>query len=163
MAHTINPRTIVIVSMTSASKRYGHRRTHGMSQTRTYAAWANMLRRCYNPKHDRYDRYGGRGISVCNRWRKFAEFFADMGECPEGFSIERQQVDGNYEPTNCIWLPLTKQSANRRTVIRVLFEGREYCLAELARLHGLSPRVAQQRVKRLKWSPLRAGTEPLMS
>ena len=88
--------------------------SHGMSNTPTYRSWAHMLDRCRNPKNDSWDYYGGRGITVCEEWTDFAQFLADMGERPEGTSIDRIDVDGNYEPGNCRWADHTTQINNRR-------------------------------------------------
>ena len=89
-------------------------RTHGMTNTFEFRVWTAMRRRCTDTNHPRYHRYGGRGITVCKRWAKFENFFADMGLCPfEKGSIERTNNDRGYTPSNCIWLPKTQQSRNR--------------------------------------------------
>lgn len=92
---------------------------HGMTNSFEFAAWTAMRKRCQYKKHKAYPQYGGRGITVCSRWADFRNFYADMGECPypKG-SIERVDVDGNYEPSNCLWLPKSLQSANRRNVLK---------------------------------------------
>lgn len=88
--------------------------THGRTNTFEHNVWLAMRRRCNDPKHPRYARYGGRGISVCKRWEKFENFFADMGQCPfANGSIERKDNNKGYTPSNCIWLPKSKQSKNR--------------------------------------------------
>jgi len=73
-----------------------------------------MKTRCLNPKNRAWKYYGGRGITICERWLKFENFFADMGERPEGMSIERVDTDGNYEPDNCKWATVDEQAASRR-------------------------------------------------
>jgi hypothetical protein len=73
-----------------------------------------MMARCYNPRDPAYRNYGGRGISVCERWHSFVNFFADMSERPSGKSLDRINNDGNYEPSNCGWATRTEQSRNRR-------------------------------------------------
>ena len=79
-----------------------------------FNAWVTMLQRCQNPNAHAYERYGGRGIKVCFRWWTFANFIADMGPRPDGCSIERIDNDGDYEPTNCKWIPLGEQNKNKR-------------------------------------------------
>src|SRR4051812_1318133 len=71
-------------------------RTHGMRHTPEYRTWMSMMTRCYNPNHDSYQHYGGRGILVCERWHKFEHFFSDMGARPSGTSLDRINVNGNY-------------------------------------------------------------------
>ena len=88
-------------------------------QTKTYTAWCNMKARCNNPKASGYKNYGGRGIKVSPRWDKFANFIADMGECPEGMTIERNDVNADYSPENCRWIPALEQNHNKRTTLWV--------------------------------------------
>jgi hypothetical protein len=74
-----------------------------------------MVRRCTNPASDDWLRYGGRGITVCSRWLRFDNFFADMGPCPDNLSLDRINNDGNYEPGNCRWTTFEQQMRNRRS------------------------------------------------
>lgn len=104
-----------------ASRRGGNP-IHGKCYTPEYHVWRMMKNRCFNPRVARYEIYGGRGITVCERWLTFANFYADMGPRPEGvsaggralFSIERIDNDGNYEPGNCVWATSQQQSLNKR-------------------------------------------------
>ena len=85
------------------------------NKSRTYHSWDHMIQRCTNPKNTSYEYYGGRGISVCTRWlNSFENFLEDMGERPEGTSIDRINNDGNYEPNNCRWATKLEQLQNRR-------------------------------------------------
>jgi hypothetical protein len=90
--------------------------THGQSRPRspTYRVWAGMIGRCLIPTDSSFKDYGGRGITVCDRWRRFEDFLADMGERPAGRSIDRINNDGDYEPGNCRWATPTEQRLNQR-------------------------------------------------
>jgi hypothetical protein len=90
----------------------------GVTGTRTHNSYRNMLERCRDPNHIGWEHYGGRGITVCDRWNpkagSFENFLADMGERPEGKTLDRINVDGNYEPSNCRWATPAEQAGNRR-------------------------------------------------
>lgn len=87
---------------------------HGLTHTAEWKVWARMRRRCYSPKYHCYDRYGGRGITICERWNEFNNFLADVGQRPgPDFSIERIDNDGNYEPSNCKWATKLEQCRNK--------------------------------------------------
>ena len=87
---------------------------HGMCGTPEYRAWGGMIQRCTNPKDRTFKNYGGRDIQVCDRWRKFTNFFSDMGLRPEGLSIDRINNNGNYEKSNCRWATWIEQNNNKR-------------------------------------------------
>jgi len=93
-----------------------HGESYGKNRTLEYNCWQVMIQRCTNEKNPNYSRYGGRGITVCDRWLKsFENFISDMGRKPKKeYSIERVDVNGNYCPENCIWIPMSDQHKNRR-------------------------------------------------
>lgn len=89
--------------------------THGKSHTKTYRCYRAMIRRCYNKSQINYERYGNRGIKVCDRWlESFENFLEDIGECPKGYQLDRIDNDGNYEPNNCRWVTPKTNANNRR-------------------------------------------------
>ena len=88
---------------------------HGACGTKTYVTWRNMVSRCHSPSSSGNSKYGARGIHVCERWHAFENFLHDMGECPDGYSIERENNFLGYQPGNCSWIPLSKQQKNKRS------------------------------------------------
>lgn len=98
--------------------RSSYFRVHGENRkTIEHSTWQAMIERCSNPNHPRFHRYGGRGIEVCDRWKKYENFLYDMGRRPSsGYSLDRIDNDGNYEPTNCRWATSSQQYANMSKV-----------------------------------------------
>jgi len=128
-----------------------------------YAIWKGIKKRCYSPKCNNYESYGGRGIRVCERWlNSFEAFRDDMGERP----TPRHQLDrfpdnnGNYEPGNCRWATRTQNGRNTRHNRVVEFRGEKRCLSEWGELLGISSTVIYTRLYQ-GWSVERALTEPL--
>lgn len=103
---------------------------HGMSGSRVYCIWRGMRGRCENPRDKRWSDYGGRGITVCERWRSFSNFYADMGVPPDDFSIERIDNDRGYEPANCRWASRKEQQRNRRGNVVIELNGVALTLVE---------------------------------
>lgn len=99
------------------------RRTHGLSGTSEYRTWLDMIIRCESPANEQWKNYGGRGISVCERWMEFENFIADMGPRPPGLTIERINNDGNYEPSNCKWATMSEQNRNKRNTRKGVVAG----------------------------------------
>lgn len=94
--------------------------THGLNRSLTHRIWCNMKTRCTNPKATGYNRYGGRGVTICDRWQSFENFLEDMGECPSGMSLDRYpNRSGNYDPDNCRWATRQEQGENRDSTRRL--------------------------------------------
>lgn len=125
-------------------------------------AWANTIRKCYNPKHHDYKYYGARGITVCDSWRaSFSNFLTDMGERPEGLTLERIDNEGNYEPKNCRWATRQEQTDNRRTTATVEWQGEKLTVAAWERRFGWKAGVLKARLNRLGYSLEEAFTKPV--
>lgn len=128
----------------------GTRTTHGKSEhgNRTYKSWCHMRDRCRNPNSKRYADYGGRGITVCDRWDSFENFLSDMGERPDGKTLDRYpDVNGNYEPGNCRWATTKQQANNVRRSVFLEFDGRRMTASEWGEEIGICQKLIRQRIK----------------
>lgn len=95
-------------------KHMKHGHSAGRAQTKTYKAWRDMLTRCLNPRARSYKNYGGRGVKVCDRWLVFSNFLEDMGECPDGLTLDRSEADDGYYKENCAWAGWDDQALHKR-------------------------------------------------
>lgn len=120
-------------------------------KSRTYQSWTNMMTRCYNPNVREYGAYGGRGIVVCDRWHQFENFLEDMGERPEGLTLDRKDVKGNYEPENCQWADRVTQSRNRMSTINVTVGDKTQCLKDWSEELSVPYTTLYRKYKRGTW------------
>lgn len=135
-------------------------RTHGMAGSRTHHSWKAMLTRCRNHNFPGFYKHGGRGIEVCDRWLKFENFLSDMGERPEGMTLDRIDNNGDYEPGNCRWATPEEQNLNTRQNHRLSFGGESLTISEWSKRFGFKRGVLESRIRR-GWSVDRALTESI--
>lgn len=142
----------------STARKHGHAFTGMIS--REYRIWENMRQRCLNPKASHYARYGGRGISICERWNDFALFYADMGPCPtQKHSIDRIDNDGGYEPENCRWVTQTEQMRNSSRIKLIEYRGEQVPVSHAIRQSCVSPQTFYRRIAE-GWTVEKALTAP---
>lgn len=136
--------------------------THGESRkTREYKIWGGMIQRCDNSNSKAFRHYGGRGISVCRRWKKYENFLADMSRSPSPeHSLDRINNNGNYEPENCRWATWNEQARNRKTNKLLEYNGKSQCLAAWAEELGINYGTLNGRLKR-GMTVERAFTQPV--
>jgi hypothetical protein len=129
-----------------------------------YHIWKAMIRRCYNQKDHAYHNYGGRGISVCQRWREsFVDFLSDVSPRPSGMLLDRRDNNGDYSPNNFRWSTRKEQNSNRRNCILVEVCGEQVTLAEASRRAGINKRVVHARVHDYHWTTDMALSVPVGS
>jgi hypothetical protein len=129
--------------------------THGKTNTKTYSMWLAMRNRCNRINQD----YSARGITYDKRWDSFENFYLDMGEAPEGMSLDRIDVNGNYEKSNCRWATREQQANNTRANVFVEWQGKNQTLAQWAKELSMDYDKLRSRIVRYKWSLDRAFTE----
>jgi hypothetical protein len=145
---------------TATSRRHGHAGTDRKVASKTYTTWATMTQRCHNPSNSKYRMYGANGICVCPEWRdSFAAFLQDMGERPEGMTIDRIDGSRGYEPGNCRWASPKTQQRNLKTNVFVEYQGHKKCLAEWAEIYAIHPKTLGFRIKS-GWDLTAAFTTP---
>lgn len=137
---------------------------HGQSSgplSAMYRAWNMTKQRCLNPRQRDYGRYGGRGVTICERWLDFDAFVEDMGPRPSGATLERTDNSRGYEPGNCVWAPRKQQTRNRDITLRMTVAGETRPLVEWAELSGISYDTLKARYCRLGWTPGRCVSTPV--
>lgn len=146
-----------------SAKRYATEITkHGKSGSLIYKRWRAMITRCNNASQVGFKSYGGRGITVCDRWLNFNNFYKDMGEPPfPGATLDRIDNNANYEPTNCKWSTRVEQGSNKRNNRMITFQGETRTLSEWARKTNLPMKTLWCRIFQRSWSVERALSEPL--
>lgn len=148
---------LMLERVRAAHTVHGH--TPRGKRTRTYESWLHLINRCTNANDPKFSYYGGKGVTVCERWRtSFANFLADMGECPPGLEIDRWPDKlGNYEPGNCRWATELQQQRNKSSNRIVTFAGVTGCVAEVCEHFGIPYQRVNSRLHR-GWSVERAFT-----
>lgn len=139
--------------------------THGMSKTRIYKEWKGIKDRCLNPKNKAYHNYGVRGIRVCQEWLDdFMNFYnwAMANGYSDNLTIERENVNGNYCPENCCWIPLKEQSKNTRKNVILEYHGEKRIMSEWAKYSGIKYQTFVRRIKAYGWSIEKAIETPVM-
>jgi hypothetical protein len=119
-----------------------------------------MITRCINPNNERYKDYGGRGITVCDRWLKFENFLEDMGECPPGLTLDRIKNNLGYYHGNCHWTTPKQNNRNKRNNHLITFNGKTQCLSAWAEQLNISRTTLWCRINRYNWSIEKALTIP---
>lgn len=132
---------------------------HRLSGTKTYSVWDLMHRRCEDPRHPNFKNYGARGIVVCGRWTDVRKFHEDMGNPPDGMTLDRIDNNGPYEPGNCRWAPRHDQNRNMRSNRFIGYNNETLCLTDWAARIGLSSGGLHNRLAR-GWSLDVALTTP---
>lgn len=128
-------------------------RTHGKSKDRLFFVWQSMINRCNNEKDKSYNYYGGRGITVCDEWRKFEPFcdWVMANGYNDSLTIERNDVNGNYEPTNCRWATRKEQANNTRRNHLITYNGKSQTISQWAEEYNMKYSTLSSRLNKLRW------------
>ena len=133
--------------------------SHGLCKTREYRSWAHAKARCGNPKDAKFAAYGARGISMCDRWKlSFEVFISDMGRAPAGHTLDRINVNGNYEPSNCRWATLKQQANNTRANVIATAFGFTGTLKQVAEHFAVNYKILHQRINKFGYTVEQAIT-----
>ena len=139
--------------------------THGYTkhnkQSREYVCWQSMISRCEKPHARGYNRYGARGIKVCEEWHKFENFIRDMGNCPQNKTLDRTDNNGGYRPDNCRWATSEEQNNNRRDNRFIDYKGERKTLSQWARKLDINVMTLKSRLNKYHWSEEKALTTPI--
>ena len=136
---------------------------HGLRKHRLYRIWSNMKNRCYNPNTRSYERYGGRGITVCDEWKNdFMSFYnwSIANGYRDDLTLDRSNNDGNYTPENCRWATQKQQHNNTSLNKVITIEGVSHTMAEWCEITGINYSTARDRINRGHWDPIKAVTTP---
>lgn len=131
------------------AKKHGHCRQ--TNRTLTWRSWRGMRGRCLNKNASDYPRYGGRGVKICDRWGEFENFLEDMGERPEGMTLDRIDSNGNYEPSNCRWATAQQQQENLLKNHNLTYKGVTKPMRTWAKELGLTRSMIKWRLYKLGW------------
>lgn len=139
-------------------------KTHGLTKTKLHNVWGSMKRRCYNKNVSRYENYGGKGIKVCDEWQEFLPFYewAIANGYQEGLTIERIDVNGNYEPSNCTWITMEEQAKNKTNTTFLTYKGVTKRLVEWAKEYNIDRNNLRTRIFKCGWDIEKALTTPLI-
>lgn len=131
---------------------------HGLHKTYTYSSWEKMIQRCCNKMNINYKNYGGKGITVCEKWKNsFADFLADMGERPKGTSIDRIDNSKDYYKENCRWATESEQKRNTSRNVWYVYNGKRYCQTDIAKELGINACTFKHRFDRGHYQSITKG------
>jgi len=137
---------------------------HGMSGTRLHIIWRGIRQRCHNKNSPAFPSYGGKGITVCTRWKKFENFLKDMGQPPSSkYSIDRIDNEGDYSKKNCRWATAKEQANNRRSCHVIEYENKRMNLKQWAKEKKIPYKTLHNRLGKLGWSIEEALNKPMRS